>query len=145
MVLKEKLTFVILATGFEIGCIPYFPTIGRNQTDISQLWKAHGSIGYPQTYFGIMAPDLPNYFFIMQVCNLRCHYSSDAKAHSSTAGTGEWCGWHYSTAMRDHRCLHCQGYQEGAEGVLQVHLPVFGSCQGFQQSLHGSLPGKGRE
>lgn len=71
---ERETDIVILATGFENGCIPYFPTIGRNKTDISQLWKSDGSVGYPQTYFGIMAPDLPNYFFIMQVCNLRCHY-----------------------------------------------------------------------
>ncbi|KAJ4245460.1 hypothetical protein NW762_013969 [Fusarium torreyae] len=63
---EREAGIIILATGFENGCIPYFPTIGKNKKDISQLWKSDGSIGYPQTYFGIMAPDLPNYFFTMQ-------------------------------------------------------------------------------
>lgn len=65
---ERQIDIAILDTGFENGCIPYFPTVGNRNVDISQLWKSDGSIGYPQTYFGVMARELPNYFFTMQVC-----------------------------------------------------------------------------
>jgi cation diffusion facilitator CzcD-associated flavoprotein CzcO len=59
---------IIAATGHWNGFLPRFPTIGENGVDLSKLWAAGGPLGYPDTYFGVMAPDFPNYFFVLQVC-----------------------------------------------------------------------------
>lgn len=64
---EREVDVIIAATGFANGFVPYFPTIGRNGVDISQTWSEGGATGYPDTYFGVMAPDMPNYFFILQV------------------------------------------------------------------------------
>ena len=63
---ERPVDVVIAATGFANGFVPLFPTVGRNGIDLSQAWAAGGSIGYPETYFGVMAPDMPNYFFVLQ-------------------------------------------------------------------------------
>ncbi|KAJ4503944.1 hypothetical protein HRR83_008758 [Exophiala dermatitidis] len=57
---------IILATGFENGFRPLFPTIGRNGVDLNRQWAPDGPIGYPETYFGVMAPEMPNYFAVLQ-------------------------------------------------------------------------------
>jgi cation diffusion facilitator CzcD-associated flavoprotein CzcO len=46
---------ILAATGFTGTFVPKFPTIKQGPT------------GYPDTYFGVMAPNFPNYFFILQV------------------------------------------------------------------------------
>lgn len=58
---------IILATGFENGFLPLFPTIGKDGLDLAQHWSSDGPTGYPETYFGVMAPDMPNYFAVLQV------------------------------------------------------------------------------
>ena len=58
---------IIVATGFENGFLPLFPTIGKNNIDLSQQWASNGPVGHPETYFGLMAPDMPNYFAVLQV------------------------------------------------------------------------------
>ncbi|KAF1812670.1 putative monooxygenase [Eremomyces bilateralis CBS 781.70] len=63
---ERVVDLIIAATGFSNGFVPYFPTVGRNGVDISKDWANGGAVGYPETYFGIMAPDMPNYFFILQ-------------------------------------------------------------------------------
>ncbi|KAL6247988.1 hypothetical protein RBB50_005336 [Rhinocladiella similis] len=57
---------IILATGFRDGFYPRFPTIDEKGQDLSQDWRPGGKIGYPETYLGIMAPQMPNYFFVLQ-------------------------------------------------------------------------------
>ncbi|QGA20156.1 hypothetical protein EYB26_007857 [Talaromyces marneffei] len=57
---------IIAATGFQNGFLPWFPTIGKNGVDLRERWASDGHIGYPETYFGVMAPDMPNYFAVMQ-------------------------------------------------------------------------------
>jgi cation diffusion facilitator CzcD-associated flavoprotein CzcO len=57
---------IILATGFRDGFYPRFPTIDEKGQDLSQAWRPGGKIGYPETYLGIMAPQAPNYFFVLQ-------------------------------------------------------------------------------
>jgi cation diffusion facilitator CzcD-associated flavoprotein CzcO len=65
---KERpIDIVIVATGFENGFLPLFPTIGKNGVDLGKLWAEDGPIGYPETYFGVMAPNIPNYFAVVQV------------------------------------------------------------------------------
>lgn len=64
---ERKVDFIIVATGFKNGFLPLFPTIGKNELDLSKHWAADGPIGYPETYFGVMAPNMPNYFAPTQV------------------------------------------------------------------------------
>lgn len=59
---------IIAATGFAGTFVPRFPTIGEDGSDLAELWSEQGPVGYPETYFGMMAPKFPNYFFILQVC-----------------------------------------------------------------------------
>ncbi|EED17180.1 dimethylaniline monooxygenase, putative [Talaromyces stipitatus ATCC 10500] len=64
---KERpVDIVIVATGFRNGFLPLFPTIGKNGIDLGKRWAEDGPIGYPETYFGIMAPNFPNYFAVVQ-------------------------------------------------------------------------------
>jgi len=58
---------IIAATGFTGTFVPRFPTIGEDGSDLAHLWSQQGPTGYPDTYFGVMAPNFPNYFFILQV------------------------------------------------------------------------------
>lgn len=58
---------IIAATGFSDSYIPRFPMIGLNGVNIQDQWALDGPIGYPETYFGVMAPDFPNLFFVLQV------------------------------------------------------------------------------
>ncbi|KIW82821.1 hypothetical protein Z517_02064 [Fonsecaea pedrosoi CBS 271.37] len=57
---------IILATGFQNGFYPRFPTINKDGDDLSQIWRPGGKVGYPETYMGAMAPQTPNYFFVLQ-------------------------------------------------------------------------------
>lgn len=64
---ERKVDVVVAATGFQNGFLPLFPTIGKKGIDLAQRWASDGPIGYPETYFGVMAPDMPNYFAVLQV------------------------------------------------------------------------------
>lgn len=63
----RKVDVIITATGFEMGFTSHFPVIGRDGIDIRDKWGVGGTIGYPESYLGVMAPGLPNYFTILQV------------------------------------------------------------------------------
>jgi cation diffusion facilitator CzcD-associated flavoprotein CzcO len=66
---KERpVDIIIAATGFKNGFLPLFPTIGKNGLDLRKHWADDGPIGYPATYFGVMAPLVPNYFTVCSVC-----------------------------------------------------------------------------
>ncbi|KAL1893531.1 hypothetical protein Sste5346_006360 [Sporothrix stenoceras] len=57
---------IITATGFPDNYTPAYPLIGKSGTDIRDIWGPRGTVGYPKSYFGVMTPDFPNYFFVMQ-------------------------------------------------------------------------------
>ncbi|KAL1603763.1 hypothetical protein SLS60_005353 [Paraconiothyrium brasiliense] len=63
---ERKIDIIITATGFKNGFRPLFPTIGKDGLDLSKHWAEDGPLGYPQTYFGLMAPNFPNYFGVIQ-------------------------------------------------------------------------------
>ncbi|KAL1860806.1 hypothetical protein Plec18170_001318 [Paecilomyces lecythidis] len=63
---ERKADIVVVATGFQNGFLPLFPTVGKNGLDLSKYWAADGPVGYPKTYFGVMAPNVPNYFAVVQ-------------------------------------------------------------------------------
>ncbi|KAF2832390.1 FAD/NAD(P)-binding domain-containing protein [Ophiobolus disseminans] len=57
---------LILATGFDHGFTTKFPVIGLGGVDLKGKWSADGEIGFPESYLGIMAPEIPNYFTVLQ-------------------------------------------------------------------------------
>ncbi|KAH8704053.1 putative dimethylaniline monooxygenase [Talaromyces proteolyticus] len=63
---ERKVDIIVAATGFQNAFLPLFPTIGKNGLDLSKYWAAAGPIGFPKTYFGVMAPNVPNYFGVIQ-------------------------------------------------------------------------------
>ncbi|RMZ85467.1 hypothetical protein DV737_g815, partial [Chaetothyriales sp. CBS 132003] len=63
---ERKADIIVTATGFKNGFQPFFPTLGKDGLDLSKYWAADGPIGYPKAYFGIMAPNFPNYFAVIQ-------------------------------------------------------------------------------
>ncbi|KAF4122227.1 putative flavoprotein CzcO associated with the cation diffusion facilitator CzcD [Geosmithia morbida] len=62
----RRVDAIIAATGFENGFTTRFPVIGKDGVDLREKWSATGAIGYPETYFGVMAPGFPNYFTVLQ-------------------------------------------------------------------------------
>lgn len=67
---ERKADIIVAATGFKNSYLPLFPIVGKNGLDLSRYWAADGPIGYPKTYFGVMAPNVPNYFAVVQVSSL---------------------------------------------------------------------------
>ncbi|KUL85739.1 hypothetical protein ZTR_08526 [Talaromyces verruculosus] len=63
---ERPVDIIIVATGFENGFLPLFPTIGKSGVDLAKHWAEDGPIGHPETYFGVMAPNIPNYFAVVQ-------------------------------------------------------------------------------
>lgn len=64
---ERKVDIIVSATGFKSGFLPLFPTIGKEGRDLSKYWATDGPVGYPKTYFGVMAPKIPNWFAVVQV------------------------------------------------------------------------------
>ncbi|KAI3584623.1 hypothetical protein IWW34DRAFT_896296 [Fusarium oxysporum f. sp. albedinis] len=54
---------VICATGANVDMVPAFPIRAHGQ-ELSNLWKADGTYGYPYTYFGLGTPGFPNLLFV---------------------------------------------------------------------------------
>jgi hypothetical protein len=48
---------IICATGFDVSFSPFWKLVGRNGTDLAERWK-----NKPDAYFGMCAPEQPNYF-----------------------------------------------------------------------------------
>ncbi|CAK7233921.1 hypothetical protein SCUCBS95973_008759 [Sporothrix curviconia] len=58
---------IVAATGFPDNLTPAYPLIGRSGVDLRDVWApGTGTVGYPKSYFGVMAPRFPNYFFVLQ-------------------------------------------------------------------------------
>ncbi|CAK7204021.1 hypothetical protein SEUCBS139899_006772 [Sporothrix eucalyptigena] len=64
--LHYSVDVIITATGFPDNYTPAYPLVGRSGVDLRDVWSKQGTVGYPKSYFGVMAPDFPNYFFVMQ-------------------------------------------------------------------------------
>ncbi|KAK7420379.1 hypothetical protein QQX98_002802 [Neonectria punicea] len=62
----HKVDAIVAATGFHGGFTTLFPVIGIDGVDLRDKWSSNGNIGYPETYFGVMAPGYPNYFTVLQ-------------------------------------------------------------------------------
>jgi cation diffusion facilitator CzcD-associated flavoprotein CzcO len=63
---EQYLDAIIAATGHSNAFVPRFPIINHEGVNLQEKWSVDGPIGYPETYFGLLAPGFPNYFFIMQ-------------------------------------------------------------------------------
>ncbi|GAB1217436.1 hypothetical protein ATERTT37_006675 [Aspergillus terreus] len=48
---------IICATGFDVSFSPFWKLVGRNGSNLAELWDKK-----PNAYFGICAPEQPNYF-----------------------------------------------------------------------------------
>lgn len=62
---ERQVDAIFAATGHADGFVPRFPTIGLGGVDLREKWATDGPIGFPETYFGVMAPGYPNYFLVM--------------------------------------------------------------------------------
>lgn len=63
---SHEVDAIITATGFPDSSVPDFPVVGRDGRTIQEIWGKDGCVGYPRSYFGIMTPNFPNYFFVLQ-------------------------------------------------------------------------------
>ncbi len=108
---------IITATGHGTGFLPRFPTIGQDGVDLSKLWAADGPIGFPESYFGVMAPGFPNYFFILQVKLKIFHMSYKLLTFGSASR--KWSWWLSSPAVRSFSNIHRKGYTQGTEPELR--------------------------
>lgn len=54
---------VICSTGADVSFKPPFPIVA-NGVNLREAWSPEGSIGFPDTYLGIAAPNVPNFFLI---------------------------------------------------------------------------------
>ena len=58
---------IFTATGFQDGFTTRFPVIGKDGVNLQEKWASDGEIGFPETYFGLLASGFPNYFTVLQV------------------------------------------------------------------------------
>lgn len=123
---ERKADIVVAATGFANGFLPLFPTIGTNGLDLSKYWATDGPIGYPKTYFGVMAPNIPNYFAVVQVSSPHSYaqLSINSLRHTGKYQRGRW---HLSSPSRDLCNLHFKSHSKSSESRLPSYLPVSGS------------------
>ncbi|KAL2796550.1 hypothetical protein BJX66DRAFT_323869 [Aspergillus keveii] len=100
---------IIAATGFQNGFLPLFPTIGKNGTDLSRKWALEGPIGFPETYFGVMAPDMPNWFVVLQAQSYSAGgtsqgYTSLYPSHEATADFNEIASHFFDDKVHGESC-----------------------------------------
>ncbi|CAK7242725.1 MAG: hypothetical protein STHCBS139747_004223 [Sporothrix thermara] len=53
----EPLDVLVCATGFDVSFTPHWDIVGRNGVRLADQWRDD-----PQAYFGVCAPNMPNYF-----------------------------------------------------------------------------------
>jgi cation diffusion facilitator CzcD-associated flavoprotein CzcO len=53
----EDFDMIVTATGFDVSYRPSWNLVGRNETKLQEIWKDN-----PTSYFGVCAPEHPNYF-----------------------------------------------------------------------------------
>ena len=126
---ERKVDMIVTATGFKNGFLPLFPTIGKDGRDLSKYWATNGPIGYPKTYFGIMAPKIPNWFAVVQVST---HNLSNftAPLTISRPTVTVWVA-HSPSTPRNLCNLYCQSYSQGPRPRISRHIPVRRSHRGL--------------
>ncbi len=55
---------IICSTGANISFSTAFPIIA-NGIDLQSAWRPGGSLGFPDTYLAVAAPNFPNLFFLL--------------------------------------------------------------------------------
>ncbi|KAJ5820942.1 uncharacterized protein N7525_010226 [Penicillium rubens] len=77
---------IICATGFDVSFSPFWKLIGRHGSNLAELWEKQ-----PNAYFGMCAPEQPNYF-IFNGPNCPIAHGSLLAAIDSTADwILRWC------------------------------------------------------
>ncbi|GAD94127.1 hypothetical protein PVAR5_2748 [Paecilomyces variotii No. 5] len=56
---EDDFDIIVCATGFDVSFSPFWEVIGKDGVSLAELWKED-----PEAYFGICAPNMPNYFII---------------------------------------------------------------------------------
>ncbi|KAL1863245.1 hypothetical protein Plec18170_000077 [Paecilomyces lecythidis] len=56
---KDDFDIIVCATGFDVSFSPFWEVIGKDGVSLAEQWKED-----PEAYFGICAPNMPNYFII---------------------------------------------------------------------------------
>ncbi|KAJ9361394.1 hypothetical protein C8Q69DRAFT_401042 [Paecilomyces variotii] len=54
---QDDFDIIVCATGFDVSFSPFWEVIGKNGISLAEQWKED-----PEAYFGICAPNMPNYF-----------------------------------------------------------------------------------
>ncbi|KAI8649262.1 hypothetical protein NCS57_01462800 [Fusarium keratoplasticum] len=54
---EEEYDLIVTATGFDVSFRPSWNLVGRNGASLAKDWESE-----PESYFGLCAPDHPNYF-----------------------------------------------------------------------------------
>lgn len=109
---------IVTATGHADGFIPRFPIIGDNGVDLAQLWARDGPIGFPETYFGIMAPGFPNHFFVLQASfTLTLKFGLGSNPY---LGSRKWRRRFCPPSVRNFSYLHCQVNSQNPITILRL-------------------------
>lgn len=53
----EKFDVIVCATGFDVSFSPFWEVVGKDGVNLAEQWRED-----PGAYFGICAPNMPNYF-----------------------------------------------------------------------------------
>ncbi|KAL5340957.1 hypothetical protein BJX70DRAFT_406699 [Aspergillus crustosus] len=56
---EREYDVIVCATGFDTSFQPSFPIVGRDGINLAQKWEVEQQ---PTAYFGMLVPDMPNYF-----------------------------------------------------------------------------------
>ncbi|KAH7259815.1 hypothetical protein NW759_002732 [Fusarium solani] len=54
---EEEFDIIVCATGFDVSFTPFWEVVGKNGVKLADQWRDD-----PAAYFGICAPNMPNYF-----------------------------------------------------------------------------------
>ncbi|CAK7206200.1 hypothetical protein SEUCBS139899_008986 [Sporothrix eucalyptigena] len=93
----EELDIIVCATGFDVSFAPYWDVIGRDGVRLADQWRDD-----PQAYFGICAPNMPNYFIF--------NGPNCPVGHGSLLAVMEWTAeyvlkWCHKIATEDLRAV----------------------------------------
>ncbi|KAM5344687.1 hypothetical protein ACJ41O_010549 [Fusarium nematophilum] len=53
----EEFDMIVCATGFDVSFLPFWELVGKNGVRLADQWRDD-----PSAYFGVCAPNMPNYF-----------------------------------------------------------------------------------
>ncbi|KAI9694950.1 MAG: hypothetical protein M1822_000567 [Bathelium mastoideum] len=109
--IERPVDAVVCATGFDTSFRPPFPVIGKDGIDLSEQWK-----DIPDAYFGLAAPNMPNWFTFMGPA-FPCHNGS---IMGSIIRVGDYVVKAIHKMQHDH--IVSITPREDATAALNVHV-----------------------